>query len=61
MLELQKEYSRPLWLHQKTRPVIMGIEEEVQYIGNIFHKIIAEKYQISKKRCSSRYRKPPGH
>jgi phosphatidate phosphatase PAH1 len=44
---------------------IMGIEEgeEVQAKGicNIFNKITTEIFQIYRKLCSFRYRKPPGH
>jgi hypothetical protein len=44
---------------------IMGIEEgkEVQAKGihNIFNKIMTENFQIWRKLCQFRYRKPPEH
>jgi hypothetical protein len=46
----------------------MGIEEieegeEVQAkrIHNVFNKILIEIFQISRKFCPFKYRKPPGH
>jgi hypothetical protein len=42
----------------------MGIEEEeVQAKGiyNIFNKIITENFQILRKFCQFRYKRPPGH
>jgi hypothetical protein len=40
------EYARPLWLHWKTKQIIIGIEEsegmQVNYIRNMFNKVIVE-------------------
>jgi hypothetical protein len=63
--ELQKEYVRTQQFHQNAKLENHGTEEgkEVQAKGicNIFNKIITEISQISRKRCPSSYRKPPGH
>jgi hypothetical protein len=50
---------------KRTNLKVMGIEEGevVQEKGmcNIFNKIIAENFQIQRKLCPYRYRKPPEH